>query len=226
MPIVGTPPAVYITDFNATTFSTTVKRNAMHSGEEEATVQQLAVNILKNRGLQMTSTSNIILNGTSDQTDFEKITALLERLTDEDLAGIRTKVIEEIKRRVSKAEETVASRKKIFGLLNSQSTSQKSRQRIPGEPAKARIPKKNKAKAVPKGMRSPHGKIKEVLLDFLKDEPKGRKQIMVHISGLGLPTNSIGTLLSRLKKEQVIAQDAKNEPYSLVSSAIEKLDDA
>ncbi len=144
MPIVGTPPAVYITDFNATTFSTTVKRNAMHSGEEEATVQQLAVNILQNRGLQMTSTSNIILNGSSDQIDFEKITALLERLTDEDLAGIRTKVIEEIKRRVSKTEETVASRKKIFGLLNCQSTSQKSRQRIPSEPAKARIPKKKR----------------------------------------------------------------------------------
>ena len=141
------------------------------------------------------------------ETHNERITALLRDMSDEDLALFQTRSKEEQDRRLSEAEEKLAAMKKAFGLSEKPRVTSKltTDSAIPS-------PRHKQSKKA-KSSRTPRGKAKELILAFLKEGPKGRKQIESYLAQHGIATTSVGTLLNRLKKDAVIEHDKVNKVY-------------
>jgi len=142
------------------------------------------------------------------ETHDERITALLRNVSDEDLALFLMRSKEEQDRRLTEAEEKLAAMKKAFGLSEPPRITSK----LTTGSATPISQRKQSKRA--KGIRAPRGKAKELILAFLKDGPKKRKQIEAHFENKKMSTNSVGTLLNRLKDEGIVTHDATNKLYS------------
>lgn len=162
-------------------------------------------------------TSSLGLPPHDDDTPAQQVIALLKKVSNEELADIQNRVVEEQNRRLEEVALKLASMKETFRRQdplpaksgNSKSTSTKSKHA-------EFVPKKTEKKTRSKGTRAPRGKAKELLLAFLGDGSKGRKQIEAHFAGEKMAARNVPTLLNRLKNANIIQHDEANKLYSVV----------
>ena len=129
------------------------------------------------------------------------VAALLEKASNEELGQAEVLVEKEIARRIAEAEQAAEDLRTVLGRPKTGSDTT--------EP-----PTSTKAKATSKGTRTPRGEAKEVILAFLQDGTKTRKQIEEHFISKGMSTASVGTLLSRMKKKEEIRQVGDTNQYN------------
>lgn len=171
-------------------------------------------------------TSSADSNATGTTSSFENcdhllvITELLKKVSDEELAKVHNQVIEEEKQRLTRAEKALECMREVFrrpepasATLDASRFSTKT-----NNSTTLANPARSKGKASPKGGRASRGKAKELILAFLEDSPKSRKQITSHFKENKLSTNSIGTLLNRLKNDNIIVHNEEGKLYSIMQN--------
>ena len=145
---------------------------------------------------------------------------LLKEATAEELGDIQARLVEEQNRRLEKAERELESMRKVFGrplplpsAVSPASISTSMKKPAARSGGSKATTKSGKAKSRHRETRAPRGQSKELILAFLSAGPKYRQQIADYFREKGLATESISTLLNRLKKANVIVYNAENKLY-------------
>ena len=131
---------------------------------------------------------------------------LFKKADTDDLSKIRALLEKEIDRRVADLEQKLEHMRKALDRPKARMVASDSNSSASKQSSK-------------QGGRAPRGRAKELILTFLQDGPKDRKQINVHFDANGVSKASISTLLNRLKKDKSIEYDENSKRYSLPSKS-------
>ena len=133
-------------------------------------------------------------------------TGFLKDASLEELADLKIRLIEEVEKRVTAAQQTLENTRKLLD-------------RPAVRPTDSDSSISTKENRPQKGGRAPRGRANELILAFLHDGPKNRKQIEEHIKNNGIPTISTSTWLNRLKDDKKIEFDEKSKLYKLLQTS-------
>ena len=122
---------------------------------------------------------------------------LLKKASPDELGQAGLLLEKEIDRRIAEADQAAENVRKSLGRPKTQS-----------DTISTSISTGKKASS--KGKRTPKGEAQKLILAFIQDGPKFRKQIIEHGVAKGLTKSSINSLLSRMKKKKELIQEGES----------------